>query len=109
MAEALTPRDGTGGPCMLDALHDAVASRVAAAADDAVTWSHLLVEAVAFVMVETDPGRLLARLEGLDQVSADWQTALKGRLSDTIHGPGCLCAECNPDATGFHNSKLALN
>jgi hypothetical protein len=109
MAEARTPHDGTGGPCMREALQDAVASRMAAAADEAVTWSHLLVEAVAFVMVETDPGRLLARLEALDTISADWQAALKGRLSDTIHGPGCLCAKCNPEAPGFHNSKLALN
>jgi hypothetical protein len=59
--------------------------------------------------VETDPGRLLARLEALDAVSADWQMALKGRLSDTIHSPRCLCAKCNPGAAGFHNSKLALN
>lgn len=109
MAEARTPHDGTGGPCMDEALRDAVASREAAAADEAVTWSHLLVEAMAYVMVETDPGRILARLEALDQVSAEWQAALKGRLSDTIHSPGCLCAKCNPDATGFHNSRLALN
>jgi hypothetical protein len=94
---------------MDEALQDAIASREAAAADEAVTWSHLLVEAMAYVMVETDPGRILARLEALDQVSDSWQAALKGRLSDTIHGPGCLCVKCNPDAPNTHNTKLALN
>ena len=84
MGETRTPHDGTGGRCMQEALQDAVASRMAAQADDAVTWAHLLVEAMTFIMAETDPGRLLARLEALDQISLDWQTDLKHRLSDTI-------------------------
>jgi hypothetical protein len=96
---------------MQEALQEAVASRMAAdaAGPGATTWAHLLAEAMAFVLVETDPGRLLARLEGLDQVSTDWQAALAGRLSDTIHSPGCLCVTCNPDAPNTHNTKLALN
>lgn len=94
---------------MAEALRDAVESREAAAADGAVTWSHLLVEAMAYVMVETDPGRIYARLEALDQVSADWKAALRGRLSGAVHGPGCLCVKCDPDAPNTHNTKLALN
>lgn len=109
MAEARNLQDGTGGQWFEDDLRTVQAGRKAAEADDAVTWSHLLTEAMSYVMVETDPGRILARLEALNQVSDDWQTVLKGRLSDTIHSPRCLCIECNPDASGFHNSTLALN
>lgn len=109
MAETHNPPDGTGGTWFEDDLRTVQAGRKSAEADGAVTWTHLLMEAMAYVMVETDPGRILARLEALDQVSGSWQTTLKGRLSDTIHSPGCLCVECNPDAAGFHNSTLALN
>lgn len=109
MAEARNLQDGTGGPWFDDALQDARVDRETAEAHGEVTWSELLMEAMAYVMVETDPGRILARLEALNQVSDDWQTVLKGRLSDTIHSPRCLCIKCNPDASGFHNSTLALN
>ncbi len=84
MGETRELRDGTGGSCMQSALQDAVASRMVADAAGDTTWSHLLVEAMAFVMTETDPGRLVARLKALDGVSADWQAALTPRLSDTI-------------------------
>lgn len=75
------PHDGTGGPDMLEALQAAVASRMVAQVNDKVTWAHILMEAVAFIMVETDPCRIHARLEALDVISADWKRDLKGRHS----------------------------
>lgn len=66
---------------MQSALQDAVASRMVAEAAGNATWSHLLVEAMAFIMTETDPGRLSTRLKTLDKISADWQAALASRIN----------------------------
>ncbi len=101
--------DGTGGCWPAEALAEATRSRQAAEADGAVTWSHLLTEALAVVMTKTDQGELLDSLTALQSVVEDWREVLVKRIVGQIHGPQCLCAKCNPDATGFHNSKLALN
>lgn len=109
MAETRNLIDGTGGCWATEALIDATRSREAAQTDGAETWSHLLVEAMSRVMVETDEARLLTELAGLTRVTREWRDALEGRLSGRVHGPRCLCVTCNPDAANTHNTKLALN
>ena len=109
MAEVRNLINGTGGCWAVEALADATRSREAAEADGAETWSHLLVEAVSRVMVETDENRLLTELAGLTRLVREWREVLEGRLSGEIHGPRCLCFKCNPDAANTHNTKLALN
>lgn len=109
MAEIPNLVDGTGGCWPAEALAEATRSRQAAEADGAVTWSHLLTEALAVVMTKTDKGELLDSLTALQVVVEDWREVLVKRIVGQVHGPRCLCVRCNPDAANTHNTKLALN
>ena len=97
--------DGTGEDWATEALHSAVRAREAAEAGDGATWSHLLVEAVASAIATGDPTELNKRLVKVTNLTNAWRRDLAYRRNDAR----CLSVCCNPDATGFHNSKLALN
>lgn len=102
--EQLHP-DGTGENWALEALREATASRKAAEAGQGATWSHYLVEAVSAAIATGDAAELNRQLMNVSNVAGAWRRDLANRRGDAR----CLSACCNPDAAGFHNSKLALN
>lgn len=97
--------DGTGEDWAAAALQDAVRAREAAEAGKGVTWSHLLVEAVAAAIATGDPVALNKQLVNVNNVAGAWRRDLAYRRGDAR----CLSTCCSPDAAGFHNTKLALN
>lgn len=107
MTHSYTPvhPDGTGEDWATAALHDATRAREAAESGDGVTWSHLLVEAVAAAIATGDATELNKRLVKVNNVAGAWRRDLAYRRGDAR----CLSVCCNPDAANTHNTKLALN